>query len=182
MRGCLWFLFALLLIGGIFAGLLFRIPQKLGIVPSAAERVFSQTPDREGAKTMLAEAKTAGLNTQGIVLYVFPIGDGSESVAVATLDARQGFTFGETGEADPIANVMIKLMSGPSVRELGVRRLGISYISPEGSTYMSFTASSEVIASMAAGRMTLAQFMDAVDGDINFPAMIKHDIDSFKNL
>ncbi len=182
MRGCLWFLLAILVIAAILTGLIFRVPQKLGLMRSPAEKVFTQTPDREGAKKMLNEAKAAGLVTKGISLYVLPVGDGSKSIALATLDVREGFTFGQTQGLDPIAGIMTRLMAGPTVSALGVERLAISYVGETGATFGTFTASTDAIRAVAAGRMTKEQFLTAVDGDINLPAVVKYQLDALSKL
>ncbi|NOS67259.1 MAG: hypothetical protein HOO67_02745 [Candidatus Peribacteraceae bacterium] len=185
-RGCLkfglWCVLIVFLLSGIAAALVFRVPQRLGILPSATKRVFTQTPDRAGAKKVLAEARAAGLNTQGISLYVFPVGDGTKSIALATIDERKGFSFGQTAGLDPMAHVMTKLMAGPTVTEIGVERVGVHYIGENGAQFGSFTASADSIRAVAAGRMTKEQFISAVDGDVNIPAMLKYQLDALTKL
>src|SRR3989344_264638 len=117
-RGCLkWIgiiLLVLIILGAIVAALLYRVPEKLGLVPSKAEKLLVMTPDREAGAELLAEARARGLNTQGVSLYIFPYKDSAGSIATATFDSREGFTFTQGGQLNPIAASFSQVAGGPT--------------------------------------------------------------------
>jgi hypothetical protein len=184
--GCLtWILilfvvFALLI--GLALSLFFRIPQRLGIIPNAAERHFVATPDREAAAALLAEARAQGLDTRGVSLYVFPYKEGGGSAAIAMFDARKGFSFGQGGRLNPLGAAFSQIAGGPTAERLGIERVTVVYVSGKGQDLMTLSAARDSALSFANGSMSEEQFMSVLDGDIHLPAVLDEQIESFQKM
>lgn len=185
-RGCLkWLLIifgVLLLIGAILAALFYRVPDRLGIIPSAAEKRLTGVPDREASASMLAEAQAAGMNAQGVSLYVLPMKEGDESIAFALLNSTEGFAFPRGGQRDPMIQTLIQLGTTATARQAGVSVVGFEFLDDQGRSYMTIAARTEDIQAVANGRMTDHQFMQVSYGDIRMDEVFSAEMEALQEL
>ncbi|MDA2922293.1 hypothetical protein MYX07_03440 [Patescibacteria group bacterium AH-259-L07] len=172
----------ILVIVGVFLILFFRVPQKIGIIKSPAERLLAGTPDRDGAKTLLSEVAAAGLNTEGIDLYVIPFIDTGENLAIAVLNESEGFSFNRSTGHNPIIQTMIDLVTGDTAQKLNVTRLSLEYRDESSQSLMTLSASTYDIKRFASGTMTQQEFMNVLEGNINYPAILSTQISSMYKL
>lgn len=178
-RGCLgWgcliilsFLAIILVVGGVYAGLYFQVPERLGLVQSPAERLLSGPPNREAATAIKADVAKQGINTTGMDLYVLPIAGTDGSLVVATLDASKGFQFKSANGSEPILDYMTRLTTSGPAKTAKVQRVVIDYRDKTGSTLMTMTAPTEAISGYAQGTLTRKEFMKQIDGTANWPAL-----------
>ena len=184
-RRCLkWLLIlfiVLLVIVGILAFFLYRVPERLGILPNAAERELMETPDRNGAEELLAEASARGFNPTGASVYVFPYKESEGSVVFLLLDGSKGFAFNRTSK-NPVADTFVQIAGGAKAEELAVQYVGMTYVSPKGRELMRFAASRSDILRYASGAITQEQFVATIAGDFNYPAMMGEQVDSMKEM
>jgi len=179
LRGCFLFFVVLLLLAGVVAAVVFDLPAKLHIVKSPAERLFSGTPYREEAAQMKEELQASGMDTKGVELDVLPVTGSDQTVAIATLDASQGFRF--TSGSGSVADTFVKLATGDTAKDLNVGRAAIGYKDGKGRKLITVTAPTDAIADYAAGRITKEQFYARVDGKIDIPnvtAAIQEELNS----
>lgn len=172
--GCTLVLILLLLLVGGGAALYFQVPQKLGLIKPAAERLLAPDPDREAAATLLAELQAGGLNTTGMELYVMPYRDGSGSVAYAVLDGSAGFHL-PTSSSDPVLEMFKRLASGEAAQRYGLERVAIEYRGSDGEKVMTMTATTAAIQAFANGKLTRQEMLKAIDGNVN-PAAIAAEV------
>jgi hypothetical protein len=184
--GCFkWILYiiaALFIVCGIIAIFLFRVPEKLGLMPNKAEKLLVTTPDRGAANDLLEEAQASGLSTQGVSLFVFPHKEGNGNVAVAVFDAREGFSFSQGGQLDPVGQAFAQIASGPTAERLNIERVTITYISEQGADLMSMSAKRSDAVAFANGSMTQEEFINVLAGDVNLPAIVDEQIDSINRM
>jgi hypothetical protein len=173
--GCLLLLLLLLLIVAAGAALYLRLPQKLGLVKPATETLLADTPDREAASTILSDLAAAGLNTQGMQLYVLPYQDGSGAVAYAVLDATQGFAFPQS-TTDPVVAFMAQLAQGAAAKEYGIKRVAIDYRLASDSSLLKFTVSTQALQDFAQGKITREQLLQAIEGSADWAALAKGEL------
>ncbi|HTK05119.1 MAG TPA: hypothetical protein VL500_06035 [Candidatus Eisenbacteria bacterium] len=183
LRGCFLFFVVLLLLAGAVAAIVFRLPEKLHLVKSPAERLYAGTPYRAEAQTMKEELKTAGVNTTGMDVTVFPVAGTEDTVAVATLDASEGFHFSDTGEGrDAITDTFIRLAGGDAAKDLGLDRVAIAYKDAKGRPLVAITAPTDAIRDFADGKLTKEQFYQRMDDRLDLPnlqAAIQEEIDAY---
>jgi hypothetical protein len=170
--GCLLLLLLLLLIVAAGAALYLRLPQKLGLIKPATERLLSGTPDREAAATILNDLAQAGLNTKGMQLYVVPYQGGSGVVAYAVLDGGQGFTFPES-PSDPVIAFLTQLALGDAAKNYGVKRVAIDYRLGTDSSLLKLTVSTQAIEDYARGKIDRQKLLQAIEGSVDWAAMAK---------
>jgi len=170
--GCLLLFLLLLLIVGAGAALYLRLPQKLGLIKPATERLLASAPDREAATTMLNDLAQSGVNTKGMELYVLPYQDGSGVVAYALLDASQGFTFPESA-SDPVVGFLTQLAQGAAAKEYGVKRVAIEYRLVSDSSLLKFTVSTQALQDFAAGKISRQVLLQAIEGSADWAALAK---------
>jgi hypothetical protein len=166
-RGCLTALgiFVLvLLIAGIF---FFNVPQKIGLVASPGERLLSQTPDREAAASLKAELTKAGINTQGISLYLFPEKTSDQNVLLAVLDSSQGFYFNNYGNQDAISGYLKQLADLDKSGTYHIERIVLDYKDGDGESLVGLTAPVTAIRKFSQGTMSRQDFMEAIEGQVN---------------
>lgn len=172
-------LIVLLLIAG---ALVYRLPQKWGLVSSVAERQFAPVPDRAGAAELLEEAKAKGLNTQGVSIYVLPYKDYASSVAVVNLDAAAGFQFAGGSSLGAVGNTFVQVGGGQKAKDLNIQHVTLIYTSQKGEDIMSFAAPREQILAFANKQLTQDQFIASIEGDINLPAIIDEQMEALQNF
>jgi hypothetical protein len=162
-------LIVLLLLVALGAALYFRVPQKLGLIKSAAERLLSDSPDRAAASALMEDLTAAGFDLEGVEGYVLPLKDGTGSLAYFVLDASQGFEFPSSLD-DPITGALVELALGNAAAEFGIRRVGMEYISATGESLLTLTASTQTISDYASGRLSREEFLKGIDGEVNWVA------------
>jgi hypothetical protein len=153
-----------LLIAGIF---FFNVPQKIGIVASPGERLLSQTPDREAAASLKADLVKAGINTQGISLYVFPEKTSDQNVLLAVLDSSQGFYFNNYGSQDAISGYLKQLAELDKSGTYHIERIVLDYKDSDGESLVGLTAPVTAIRKFSQGTMSRQDFMEAIEGQVN---------------
>jgi len=146
--------------------------EKAGLRKPLAERVFGQTPNRPAAEAIMGDLELAGLDTQGVSLYVLPYGDRDAGVALAVLDASQGFRFGGAGDQDPMLEYLQNLALGESAQQHGIDRVAVQYRDEKGEAPLIVTASTESIARFARGEITRQEFLQAIDAQVDVAALV----------
>jgi hypothetical protein len=163
-------LIAVLLIIVVAAVLFFRVPQKVGLVKSPAERLFAVTPDNEKADAIMADLEQAGLSGRGVEVYVLPVAGTDDDIAMIVLDASKGFDINQFDSGDPVKELM-KAMSGAG-RD-GINRAAVAYLDETGKQLVTATLPTDVIADYETGKLTDRQLMEKVDvGTSDIKALI----------
>ena len=159
-RGCLIALLVLVVIIGVGAIIVFRVPQKIGLVKSPAEKMYTQPNDPEKAAIVMQGLRDSGLNTRGVEVYVAPVAGTDHNTAFIVLDASQGFTFSNTNTADPVddfINIAVK------ANQQGINRVAVVYCDEEGKSFATVTAATQDMAAYAQGKITDEQLMERVE-------------------
>jgi hypothetical protein len=152
------YLFVLIIVVG--AGLYFRVPQKIGLVKGPAEQLFTITPDREKAAVVMADLQAAGLNTQGVEVYVLPVSGTDDNVAMVVLDASKGFNFNSSGSADPVKDF---LTVAAKAQQQGINRAAVAYYDEKGKPLATATLPTDAVLAYSQGKLTDRQLMEKVD-------------------
>ena len=140
--------------------LYFRVPQKIGLMKSPADRLFTVTPDREKAAAVMNELELAGLNTKGVEVYVLPVSGTDHNVAMIVLDVSKGFDFNNYSGADPIKD-FLKVLS--RVQQEGINRGAVAYYDEEGRQLVTATVPTDAAAAYSQGKLTDRQLMEKVN-------------------
>lgn len=164
--GCIAILALVVLIVAIVAVLYFRVPQQLGLLPSA-QRAFADTPDRAAAIALRDELTKAGIDTKGMGIYVLPYRDKPGSVAYITLDSAQGFKF-KSGSKDPVIDYFKQMAQGDAAKKYDIQRVALEYKSANGTALLNLTVSKETIAAFANGTINRTEFLKKMDGQANW--------------
>src|SRR5205814_5433709 len=122
--GCLISLGLLAVVVLLGLGIVFQVPQKLGFGPDP-NKLLAQAPDRQAAKQIVAELKAEGLNPTGMTLFVWPVTGADGTLAYVIVDQSAGFSFPEHGDRQPLVDMLIRVVSGPSATAADVRRVAI---------------------------------------------------------
>ena len=170
--GCLLFFLLLLLLVAGGAALYLRLPQKLGLVKPATQRLLVSTPDREAAASILDDLAQAGLDTTGMELHVLPYQDGSGVVVYAVLDAAQGFAFPQSS-SDPVVGLLASLAQGGAAKRYGVKRVAMEYKTEGGSSLLKLTASTQALQDYANGKSSRKELLQAIEGSADLAALAK---------
>ena len=142
------------------AVLYFRIPQKIGLIKSPAEQLFTVTPDREKAAAVMEDLEQAGLNTRGVEVYVLPVSGTDHNVAMIVLDASKGFDFNNYSSADPVKDFLTALSQVPPE---GINRAAVAYYDEEGRQLIAATLPADAIVAYSQGKLTDRQLMEKVN-------------------
>jgi hypothetical protein len=170
--GCLTTLGIVVVIGLILSITVFKLPQRIGLVKPATERLLSQTPDREAAVKVKAELQKAGVSTTGVDIYIFPEKNtDNQSMMLAVLDSSKGFYFSKAGSQDPVSDYLVKLAKTTS--SYGVERVAFSYLDSEGKPVVNVTAPTDVILKYSSGKITKTDFMKAIDANMDISEIAK---------
>jgi hypothetical protein len=159
--GCLTTLGIIVILAIVLSITIFKVPQKIGLVKPATERLLSQTPDRETAATLKAELQKTGISMTGVDIYVIPEkkSDG-KSVMLAVLDSSKGFYFSNTGSQDPISDYLIQLAE--TISSYGVERVAFSYLDSKGEPIANVTAPTDAILKYAQGKISKTEFFKTI--------------------
>ena len=165
-HGCLISLLVIVVILGIAGIVLFRVPQKIGLVKSPAEKMYSQAADTEKAALVVAGLQQYGVKMNGVEVYVMPVKDTDHNTAFIILDSSKGFNFNNSGIHDPIAAfVSIALQA----QQQGINRAAVVYYDEQGKALLTVTAATGDVVAYSQGKMTKEQLMKKVDIGANDP-------------
>ena len=144
--------------------------EKVGLQEPIAERVFALPPDRQAAGSLMGAMQAAGMNTEGVGFYVLPMADGG-TTAILTLDASQGFDperfFGGGGDWGNLD----QMFDDGAFLEQGITRLAFDYRDENGKSIVTLTAPTEALRQLADEEITQEEFVKAVMGRIDIPAL-----------
>jgi hypothetical protein len=153
------------------AGVAFRVPQKIGLVKSPAERLFTETPDGVKADAVMENLKATGLNTKGVEVYVLPVAGTEDNVAIVVLDASKGFSFSGAGSVDPVKAFMTVVAKA---QQDGINRAAVAYYDESGKELATVTVPSDAVVAYSQKKLTDRQLMEKVDiGAGDLAALIK---------
>ena len=138
----------------------FRIPQKIGLIKSPADNLFTMTPDSEKAAVIMDNLQAAGLNTSGVEVYVLPVAGTDHNLAMIVLDASKGFTFGSYSGGDPVKDFLAVISQAQGD---GINRAAITYYDEEGRQLVAATVPMDAINAYSQGNLTDNQLMEQVD-------------------
>jgi hypothetical protein len=151
----------IVIIALVLSIVVFKVPMKIGLVKPAAERLLSQTPDRETALKVMADFKQAGLNTTGVDVYVIPEKKSDKSVLLTVLDTSKGFSFNNYGTKDAISDYLVKIAG--SVSSDNINRVAFQYLDSEGKSLATITAPTDIILKYSQGKITRTEFLKSID-------------------
>jgi hypothetical protein len=151
-------IFALVILAG--AALYFRIPQKIGLIKSPADQLFTMTPDSEKAAVIMENLTTAGLNTKGVEVYVLPVAGTDHNVAMVVLDASKGFDFSSYGGTDPVKDFLAVVSKA---QQEGINRAAVTYYDEQGRQLVAATVPTDAVLAYSQGKLTDTQLMEKVD-------------------
>ena len=163
--GCtstLGIIFVVALLLSIFV---FKVPQRIGLVKPASERLLSQTLDIVTALQIKADFQKTGLNTTGVDMYVFPEKKSDKSVLLTVLDASKGFYFSNSNTTDAITDYLAKLASASA--NFSINRVAFEYLNSEGKPLVDITAPTDMILGYSQGKITRSEFLKAIDAKID---------------
>ncbi len=172
--GCLMLtllLVLMLLVVGAGAAMYYRVPERVGLVKSPAERLLSGTPDRRAATELKEELAKGGIDTKGLDIYVLPVAGKESSVAIAVLDSSKGFRFGSSRGRDPLIDFMSQLSTSKTAKEAGIQRVAIDYRNDKGESLLALTTSVDAASGFARGGVSREEFMKKLEGRANWPAV-----------
>ena len=168
--GCGPLLVLLLVVVAIGAALYFQVPQKLGLIKPASERLLAAAPDRGCAEQILGTLADRQIDTQGLELWVLPYKDKAGAILYANLDASAGFAFPKNS-SDPVIGFMTTLVTNEAALACGIQRVAIEYHLGEELSVMKMTASTQELQDHARGKLSREQLMKVMEGSIN-PALM----------
>ena len=168
--GCGPLLLLLLVVVAIGAAFYFKVPQKLGLIKPASQRLLSSVPDRGCAAQILGTLADRQIDTEGLELWILPYKDKAGAILYANLDASAGFVFPK-GSSDPVIGFMITLANNEASLTCEVKRVAIEYHFGEELSVMKMTASTQELQDYGRGKLSREQLMKAMQGSIN-PALM----------
>lgn len=178
-KGCLrtgcgligWLFLILLLVGGWMFAVNSDIPERLGLRKPPAERLLSGEPDRASADAILSALTEAGLDTQGVRLYVLPVEGQNTQIAYAVLEASEGFTFDYSDNEDAMTGLLVRMATSEAVTNARIERVAIDYRNTTGDQVAVFTAPVSVLRAYAEGRASAEDVSNALDVGFNTAEM-----------
>ena len=138
----------------------FRIPQKIGLIKSPADQLFTMTPDSEKAAVVMENLTAAGLNTNGVEVYVLPVAGTDHNTAMIVLDASRGFSFDNFSSANPIQDFLTVISQAKAE---GINRAAVAYYDEEGRQLAAATVPTDAVLEYSEGKLTDSQLMEKVD-------------------
>ena len=169
--GCGLLLLLLLLLALIWAAIVpFRLLQRVGLRESPAGRLLGGPPDREAAAALEGQLRQAGLNMQGVEVYVLPLGDSGETVAFTVLDASQGFDLERLFDGDSSTDLLEDMAASSS--GLAIDRVAITYVGEDGGTLLTLTQRVDAIQALSEGRISEEEFLEGLGIDFDVRAIL----------
>jgi hypothetical protein len=108
----------------------------------------------------MADLQAAGLNTQGVEVYVLPVSGTDDNVAMVVLDASKGFNFNSSGSADPVKDF---LTVAAKAQQQGINRAAVAYYDEKGKPLATATLPTDAVLAYSQGKLTDRQLMEKVD-------------------
>ena len=136
------------------------MPEKIGLVKSPAEKLYTQPNDAEKAAVVLDSLQEAGLNTQGVEVYVMPVAGTDHNTAFIVLDASKGFSFDNSGITDPIDDF---IAVAAQAQLQGINRAAVTYYDENGKELLTLTLPTADVVAYSQGKITDRQLMEQVD-------------------
>lgn len=171
-KGCLALIVVGVLAGALGSIFYFRVPQRIGLVQPATDRVLSSTPDRSAADALKTEVANAGIDTQGMEFYVIPFKDRPGALAYVVLDSSHGFHF-KSGSSDPLIDFFKQLGQGQAASQNNLTRIAIEYKSQSGASLVNLTAPTDAITAYSNGSLSRQEFLKKLDGQANWTAFFQ---------
>ncbi|MGP8079370.1 MAG: hypothetical protein ACLPVI_02535 [Dehalococcoidales bacterium] len=148
----------------------FKVPERIGLIKPAYERVLSQTPDRETAQSIMSAFQNAGVDTTGLTAYVFPEKNSKNSMLLTVADSSQGFDFSNYGTTDPIPEFLVQLANSSST--YNIDRVAFEYLDDDGNPVVDVTAPTTAILQYSSGQISETAFLKAIDAKIDFSQFV----------
>jgi hypothetical protein len=159
-RGCLISFLVIAVILLVGAALIFRVPQKIGLVKSPSEKLYIQPNDADKAALVLDSLHNSGLSAQGLEVYVMPVKNTDHNTAIIVLDASKGFNFSGGYGSDPVEE-LVRIAAKAQAQ--GINRTAVVYYDDSGKALVTITVKTEDMAAYAHGKLTDAELMERVD-------------------
>src|SRR5262245_35967614 len=86
LKALLIFLAVILVLAAVIGTVVFRLPQRWGLIKTAGYRLAAETPERLSADEIVAEAQAKGFKPEGVHVFVFPKPDSGDAVLLASYD------------------------------------------------------------------------------------------------
>jgi hypothetical protein len=163
-HGCLISLLVIVVILGIVAIVVFRVPQKIGLVKSPAEKMYTQPNDEGKAALVMNNLEQSGLKMQGVEVYIMPIAGTEHNTAIIVLDASRGFDFTNSSVSDPIQDFIAIAVQA---QQQGINREAVVYYDEQGKALLTLTVATDDIVAYSKGKITDKQLMERVDISAN---------------
>jgi hypothetical protein len=166
-----YILLGLLLVIIVAGVIFFNVPQRIGLAKSPAEKLLEQRLDHRAADAITQELREAGVDTRGLTIYVIPYKDSDESLAVAVLDASQGFDINSFAYEDSITEYLSGLADAGE--KYGVKRVAVDYKNENGDSLLTMTAPAETVVGYSEGSVSQQEFLEELEGKVNFVEVAK---------
>ena len=171
--GCAIVVLVLLLLVGWVAAMRWGALERLGLRQPISEQVFAPPPDRELSAALMDAFEQAGMNTQGVGVYVLPMAGQEGSVAFLSLDASQGFDLERLFIGGGDWSAMEQILEGEDLQDLNITRLAFDYVDRDGKSILTLTASTEALRQFSEGEIDEKEFFRQVMGRIDIPGLIR---------
>lgn len=146
-----------------------RLPERAGLVKPVEQRLLGGAANPAAAEDLRSEMAAAGMSTQGLQVAVVPVKGRDYNLAIAVLDASQGFSF--SGGGDTLLESFKVLALSPSAEQHQIGRVALHYIDDQGNQLLGLTAPTTAIRSYADGQLDEQAFLQAIEGEVNFQAL-----------
>jgi hypothetical protein len=137
--------------------------QRLGLLRSRAEELYSGAPDPFATRVILQILEDARI--AGASAVVIPIRGSDGQIAIISLDPNEGFdgTGTAAGNEALFMNVIQRMREDNRMQELGLERVAVDYRDESGQSLVTITASETAMEALAQGEITQEQFLKDVD-------------------
>jgi hypothetical protein len=159
-HGCLISLLVAVVILGVAVIIVFHVPQKIGLVKSPAEKMYTQPNDPDKAALIVDNLAGSGLDMQGVEVYVMPVKGTDDNTAFIVLDASKGFNFNTSGSTDPVSDF---IALAAQAQQQGINRAAVVYYDEQGKALMTLTVATADMTAYTQGKITDKQLMEKVD-------------------
>ena len=159
-HGCLISFLVIVVIIAIAAIIIFDVPEKIGLVKSPAEKLYTQPNDTEKTALVIESLQNTGMNMQGVEVYVMPVTGTDHNTALIVLDASKGFNFNDSGITDPIDDF---IAVAAEARQQGINRAAVIYYDEQGKALLTVTLPTDDVVAYSQGKLTDEQLMEQVD-------------------